>query len=255
MTSSRFHPLPNSNPNSRFANLAAALRSGLTENDDARFSAYAEQQAGRRGSNHGPTTAMLQVLGELVGKEQRPAGAVAQTAAVTAEPNPASTTTPSPKAQRSGYVAPPPKLMPVPSHIEAMGPAAVQGYRQSFREANARSLRLLSHPAARGRGISLGQLIAQDLDDAEIVARLPQEASDDEQRAKMRQAEISAMWDRAFARASGRPVPTSFSSAESGEVWAKAIAANYPGHQPSGASSNSSNDVWDRVHNRFWPKK
>jgi hypothetical protein len=151
--------------------------------------------------------------------------------------------------------APAPKPMPVPADVEARGPEFVRGYRDGFRKETRRCLALLAHPAATGRHIAVGQLASQGLDDAQIIARLPKEATDIEQRARMRQAEISAMWDRAYARASGQPVPTPYSSAEVGDVWDKAIALNNPGHMPAASPSSASGDAWDRAYARVFSNK
>ncbi|PJG48321.1 hypothetical protein CAF53_08770 [Sphingobium sp. LB126] len=213
------------NPSSRFANLSEVLR-------------------GQISSLINDTPAPAANAGDVPRNAPRPSAPVG-----------ASRPAPATEARQGLAHAAAPKPMPVPANIEAMGPACADAYRRSFREANARSLRLLSHPAARGRGISLGQLIAQDLDDAKIIARLPQEATDDEQRAKMRQAEISSMWDRAIARAFGQPTPTPFSSADIGNVWDRAIALNNPGHKPAASPSSPSGDAWDRAYTAAFGKR
>jgi hypothetical protein len=161
-----------------------------------------------------------------------PDAAVSHSAA-TAAPGNMSCREPAAKAQSDNRPVAAPKPMKVPSDVEAMGPESARAYCSAFRETTARSLRLIAHPAARGRHISLGQLIGQGLDDAQIIARLPQGATDTEQRAMMRRAEVGAMWDRAIAKAFGQPIPAAPSSQPNStdELWTNAITANNPGHK------------------------
>lgn len=185
--SSRFAPRGHVNPNSRFANLSAIL--------------------------HGPTAVPLGTLGEVAPLTNSPtrqmvASLLEPTSIHEATASKAATTIasapgPATKVHQDNRLAATPKPMPVPSYIDAMGPACAQAYRHGFRAETQRGLRLLAHPVARGRHIAVGKLLVEGLSDAEIIARLPQEATDDEQRAKTRQAEISGMWMAAARAGSG----------------------------------------------------
>lgn len=225
MTVGRFYPQLKANQNSRFASLADALRGHISSliNDPT-------APAGPAGN----------------GTPNPPANSASS--AMTDQVSATKATQPPPLLRA-------PKPMPVPADVEARGPDFVRGYRDGFRRENRRCLALLAHPAARGKGISLSQLICQGLDDDAILARLPQAASDEEQRVMMRRAEVGAVWDRAIAKAFGQPAPATASSPSNSadQLWANAIAANNPGYKPP-ATPSSASETWDRVYAKMHRK-
>lgn len=223
-TASRFYPHLKDNPNSRFANLSEVLRGHISSliNDAEEPTARAEDRSHKPQQTAAPSGATRQEPAKAARQENVPAAA--------------------------------PKPMPVPANIEAMGPACADAYRQASRRETQRLLALVALSAARGKHIAVCKLASQNLSDAEILARLPQQPSDQEQRAMMRQAEIGAMWDRAIARVFGQPVPKADLSADSADIWERAIAANNPGYRPAASPSSASGDVWDRVYARVFTK-
>jgi hypothetical protein len=246
--STRFYPRSDADPSSRGARISAAIY----EPTAALLKVSASTPA-PRGDDASSVSRTIAALLEPAVRGSSSRLRAHQLSKALGEPVASTAPAPAPAVKVAAAPAPAPKPMPVPADVEAKGPEFVRGYRDGFRKETARCLALLANPATCGRHIAVGQLIGQGLTDAQILARLPQEATDDQQRAKMRQAEIGAVWDRAYARAFGQPVPPPYTSAEVGDVWSKAIAANNPGHQPSAAPSNSG-DAWDRVYAKMHRK-
>jgi hypothetical protein len=255
MTSTRFAPRGTPDPNSRFANLGVALRGTLTDEEEARFHAADQQKleawtktealiasllapaspdsAGENaaGLPRGTSSRLLAHRLNTYSRDQAVAAGpdfFRHWQAVRAPSASAAVSPATPKKVSAALaIAQAPKPMSVPKEIEAKGSECAHAYRRAFRDANSRALKLLAHPAARGRHIAVGHLIGEGLTDAQIIARLPQETNDEQQRAMMRQAEISATWDRA-------------------------IAANNPGHTRAVSSSSASGDVWGLAYARLF---
>jgi len=255
MTSTRFAPRGTPDPNSRFANLGVALRGTLTDEEEARFHAADQQKleawtktealissllapaspdsAGENsaGLPRGTSSRLLAHRLNTYSRDQAEAAGPDFFRHWQAVRAPSASTAVAPvtpeKVSAGPAIATPPKPMPVPAHIEAKGPECARAYRDSFRKANQRCLALLANPATRGRHIAVGHLIGQGLTDAQIITRLPLEASDAEQRVMMRRAEVSSMWDRAIALNNPGMVTPSTPAATSNGPWDRAIAKLY----------------------------
>lgn len=241
MASTRFAHLGTPNPNSRFRNLSEALRVGLTENDDARFSGYAEQQ--EQSGSRTAYTAAIEVLAKAGPLKTEGLSADARDLADATRAHVAAVFNRA-KAQEAEQksIASTPKPIPVPGGIETKGTDCASAYRKAFRAETSRLLNLVAQPAAAGRHLAAVELAEAGLNDAEIIARLPNEPTDEAKRAMKQQAETSALWDRAIARNNGLPVPSPAASTTApapksanawDAVWNRAIAANNPGYKPA----------------------
>ncbi|WP_137871481.1 hypothetical protein [Sphingopyxis sp. 2PD] len=119
-----------------------------------------------------------------------------------------------------------PKPMKVPAEVEARGDVYADAYRGGFARACNKLKRLQEHEAAQGRQTSTLLLVAKDLSDDEIIARLPMTPTD-------RQLAIDRIWERAIAAVQGptrdaKENPSSRTSEVrkdgATDVWAKAYA-------------------------------
>ena len=197
----RFSGLPNppAGQGARFAKLTAALAalSRPESVDRIRAAAKGERVSGRLGTT------------------KRLAEEVAPSAKPTVITQPISAAAPAK-----------PKPMKVPSEVQARGDVYADAYRGGFARACNQLKRLHEHEAARGRQTSTLLLVAKDLSDDEIIARLPMTPTD-------RQLAIDKIWERAIAAVHG---PTrdakenssagasKFCNDDATDVWARAYA-------------------------------